>query len=218
LYQKRSIEKEHNFYFIQNSDEKRIDSGKFLIQNVIVIFENKNKDVKLIKFHKKYIKNEFGQRINYEFGAISQKATMRVSSKDSIELGILFSIIEKFKKEIFDHTILWPEDDEIIIKNIEFNKDYYRIRFEGINSITYSSLIGQFKLYNKKNPERLRVEYRVNPYISVNELKQLLETGFIALDFKKYIDDKVSEMQGYMISSHKRLHDLIYVFIDKKNN
>ena len=66
-------------------------------------------------------------------------------------------------------------EKDITISSIEFNKDYYNLRLDGVNCVTLDSLITQYKLYQKKN--KVREEFKAKIPFPFEVLKELLTQG-----------------------------------------
>ena len=62
--------------------------------------------------------------------------------------------------------------DGILVKTIEFNRDFSNLRLDGARCLTVDSLVEQFKVYQKKRG--LRVERKTKVNFSASDLVELL--------------------------------------------
>jgi len=102
----------------------------------------------------------------------THRATMHISSDYCMELPAFLTVANNFIYAIKLYTGLDVSLKDISISTIEFNKDYFNFRLDGPNCITLSSLIAQYKLYQKKNC--VREEYKVLVPMPFTILNQLL--------------------------------------------
>lgn len=114
----------------------------------------------------------------FEIGKVSKQATLRVSTKEvngtnyPFNMSSLTIIFQLFKEWVNKYANVDITMEDVIVKSIEFNKDYSNLKLEGVNCITLSNLIEQFKIYQKELS--LRVEHKITVPITANELIKLL--------------------------------------------
>lgn len=118
--------------------------------------------------------------INTEFsiGAKSKQATMRISTPKvngtdyPLNLSSITLAYFLFKELVLKHAGKEITTRDVEVRSIEFNKDYYNLKLEGINCITLENLIEQFKVYQKS--DKLRIEHKLKIPFKADELFSIL--------------------------------------------
>jgi hypothetical protein len=113
-------------------------------------------------------------KIRFGVGKGSKKATMCISTDYPFSFSGIGLIAACFKERVKMHCNIDISAEDIIINSIEFNKDYGNLKFEGLNSVTLSSCLADFKVYQKNN--RIRKEYRVKVPFSMDILLGILNS------------------------------------------
>lgn len=143
-------------------------------------------------------------------------ATMHVSSDYSIDLPALLTVVDNFVKQIkissgIDLTTL----DNISISSIEFNKDYSNFRLDGPNCITLTSLISQYKLYQKPN-NKVREEFKTITSIDFNVLRQLLLSTSQHADLMSQVSTQSEEITQIK-KDLRSIKELAFRIVAKEN-
>ncbi len=147
----------------------------------------------------------------------TKKATMRLSTSHCINISSLLVFIHYFIDEIKIHTNIEVSEEDVLISCIEFNRDYYNLRLDGVNCITLESLLSQYKLYQKKN--MVREEFKLKVPISFKILNEMLSHGNLYSSITHKIENQeekiksVIKNQGEII---QHLNRLTHYIIDKK--
>ncbi len=117
---------------------------------------------------------------DYEFGLIgvkflistSGRASFRISSDTPLNVSSISLAAAFFVHLIKEEHLAAPEPGGVIIKSIEFNKDYSNLRLDGVRSVTVDSLISQFKLYQKELS--MRIEHKTKVPFTVENIVDML--------------------------------------------
>ena len=114
---KKDINKRGIYYLVENKVYSIFD---FKFQNAIIV-------CKLPEIKEEFIiHNGFKGIVKYriKFCKNTSQATLRLSSPTCIDIGAISVFIQLFRLEIEKNTKYEPLLNEIIIRSIEFNKDY----------------------------------------------------------------------------------------------
>lgn len=111
---------------------------------------------------------------NYAFSICkgTKQATMRISSNYPINVSSITLIFALFKELVLKYSGVEITMDDVQVSSIEFNKDFINLKLEGVNCITLSNLIEQFKIYQKELS--LRIEHKIKVPMNANQLIKLL--------------------------------------------
>jgi len=200
---KKDINKRGIYYLVEN---KAYDIFDFKFQNAIMI-------CKLPEIKNDFIiHNGFKGIVKYriEFCKNTSQATLRLSSPTCIDIGAISIFIQLFKLEIEKNVGYTPLLEEIIIRSIEFNKDYTNLRLDGFNSLTVESFTAQYKIYQKSRS--VREEYKTKLPITATVLLELLNSGhnYASLSLKTdYLREEVIET--------KKLLSKILIYLRNKD-
>lgn len=127
------------------------------------------------------------------FGRTHQRVTGYFSSPDGMNLDTLVLAVEKFKHVVFSRTNVNPLDRSMLVKRVEFFKDYPNLRMSGISCITIESLYGNLeKIYQKKH--RVRSEIRVHN-TSLASVYMLLKGGVAVHDLEQTLRLLIKELE-----------------------
>lgn len=165
------------------------------------------------------VENSLNSLFRYRFiiGAKSKKASMRLSTKYPFNISSLGLAVEIFKKTIKEHLGLEISDKEIWISCIEFNKDYLNLRLEGINCITWDSLVAQFKLYQKK--KGVREEFKKKIKFNFDLLESMLRKGISTVEEMALLqrqDEKINLIFKNQNKMNNKL-EMIFRILQKDN-
>jgi len=156
-------------------------------------------------------------RYDFSIGKDSKQATMRVITDYPINISAIFSCFAYFSLFVNKYTGYTPKLEETTLSSIEFNQDYVNLRFDGVKCITLTSLLNQFKVYEKENC--VRVEYKTTIPIQAEAIASLLnnQTPYLSLI------GTVREIKQSQEKSNKninQIHGILSAILDKfnKNN
>jgi hypothetical protein len=163
---------------------------------------NKTIDSELIKFR-------FG------IGAKTKKATLHLSTDNPIEISSLniycLYLLELIRQNYNSPLFL----ENIIVRSIEFNKDYLNLRLDGLKSISFTSLCYQYKLYQKR--QGLRQEHKINLPIGIPEIFSMLQKGDYSLEVYSELNSLRKE-QKTLVDSNRKIWDFLFALSDKLNH
>lgn len=108
--------------------------------------------------------------VKLDYNITNNKCTLRVSTDYPLSVSAIVLIHEDIKQTLHLNINL----NEIVIKSIEFNKDFSNLKLEGVNCISLENLFTQFKLYQKKIG--LRVEHKTKIPFSPQNMVDMLST------------------------------------------
>lgn len=153
--------------------------------------------------------------INYEFdiGKESQKASVRISSDNPINISSIFACYSFFAYFVKEYTGFFPETKDVTVSSIEFNKDYSNFKLEGINCITLDRLLEQFKLYQKELA--IRAEYKLKVPIPFESIMSMLINAPLPLELINDISCLKND-QEKMKDSLKRIIELLTALLEKE--
>lgn len=98
--------------------------------------------------------------------------TLRLSSDYPLNVSsicLVYAYLKQFLGTISSDKITMKD---MLVKSIEFNKDYSNLKFEGVNCITLDGLCTQFKAYQKKIG--LRTEHKTKVPFHVETMVDML--------------------------------------------
>lgn len=120
---------------------------------------------------------EFGTiKLQLDIYPNTKNACMRVSTDYPFNISSLPLVAFIFKNFVEKYCDKPITEEQIIVKNIEFNQDFYGVKLEGIQAITFSGIISLFKIY-KKNRNSVRMEYKNKIPFNFDILKYYLIGG-----------------------------------------
>ncbi len=125
-------------------------------------------------------------KIDFGIGAKSKKATMYISSKQSISIPAILSFYNQFKLLIQKYANVTITPADVLVKTIELNKDLIGIRLDGLNCITVDFLVSQYKLYTKK--QGVREEFKLKVPVGFPVLISLLKNGSLSSEVIHRLD------------------------------
>jgi hypothetical protein len=102
----------------------------------------------------------------------TENVTMHISTDYCIDLPAVLVLVNDFIHLVKLYTNIEVRFDDVCISNIEFNKDFANLKLEGANCVTLTSLIAQYKIYQK--PGRVREELKMTVPITAPILNELL--------------------------------------------
>lgn len=108
--------------------------------------------------------------------------------------GFLLEILKNHSSDFLDLNSLW-------IKTIEFNRDYSNLRLDGLQCITITNLIQQFKVYQKKRG--MRVEHKTKVQIGVTDIIDLLVTNPNSSDIHVKLNDQMRGVERLTEQTNK---------------
>lgn len=94
------------------------------------------------------------------------KAVCRVSSDFPLNVSSISFVAGWFAEKVN------ADFNKVLVKTIEFNRDFSNLRLDGARCLTVDSLIEQFKVYQKRRG--LRVERKTKVNFSASDLVELL--------------------------------------------
>lgn len=159
-------------------------------------------------------------RDTYKFGlvdlefCISKKgnASLRLAcdwplnvSSISLVSGYFMELISKYSKDVLS-------TNNCYVRTIEFNKDYSNLRLDGVNSISVSNLVEEFKVYQKKRG--LRVEHKTKIPMVVTDVVDMLATNPRSLETDMKLNAQAQQLSR-LIDSTTRNTQMLYKMIDK---
>lgn len=97
--------------------------------------------------------------------SLSGRVSLRLSSDWPLNVSSL-CLVEAFLRRV---VLL---DAPVVVSSVEFNRDFSNLRFDGVRAVTLSSLVEQFKVYQKRRG--LRVERKALVPFSMENLVSLL--------------------------------------------
>jgi len=152
--------------------------------------------------------------VNYEFtiGAQSKQATLRVHTDHPLNVSSLCSCSALFLELIEKHTGLQPAQSCILIKTVEFNKDFQNLRLDGLSTITVEHMVEQFKLYQKEHG--LRLERKLKVPVEVDAIMAMLTNSAAASDIHQAIAE-LTKGQNVIIDSERRNYAMLLAFMKK---
>ena len=127
-----------------------------------------------------------GLNISWQTGMRSGKATCQISTKHSLNQDAFVVSVELFLKDLESILGFRPHANDLCVSTIEFNRDSYDVRLDGISSITFNSIIDTLKLYD--NGERLREEHKLKVPITLETLQRLLYGKAATVDLEYKVD------------------------------
>lgn len=136
-------------------------------------------------------------------GKYTQMATLHVSTDYPINVSAILFVANHFINELKTQMGCEVALDSITISSIEFNKDYINLKLEGANCLTLSSMIAQYKLYQKKRGAR--EEFKMKVPIGMPEIWQLLKRGQFQAENRVEIEQlnkriiKIDKQLSYII-------------------
>lgn len=152
-------------------------------------------------------------KFRMEIGAGGGMATMSVSTDYPFNATTLTILAHIFQEKLLRLCNFKPELDEIKIITQEANRDYFGYRIEK-NCWTVRNAIADFKLYNKKEKNCVREEYKIITPLPVTFMSDLLQQGITTGYYSKKIDNmdiEIEKLNKTMIN----IKDLIKRFLDK---
>ncbi|MDD4157665.1 MAG: hypothetical protein PHY08_13960, partial [Candidatus Cloacimonetes bacterium] len=161
--------------------------------------------------------NYKGQKINsvietpllkgrFGIGSKSKKASIHLATNNPINISSL-NILALYFLKLIEPNYNYPLNiDNIVIRSIEFNKDYINLRLDGLKSITFTSLCYQYKLYQKK--QGLRQEHKINLPINIPEIFSMLQGGNHNLEIYSELNSLKNE-QKILVDSNRRIQELL---------
>lgn len=152
--------------------------------------------------------------IHYEFeiGAESKQATLRVSTKHPLNICSICACYIFFSNLIKSYTDYNVSGKVVKISSIEFNKDYQNLRLDGIKCITLDSLIEQLKIYQKENA--VRTEYKLKVPIELEAILSILRDMPKMSDIRQELSEikKQEELHGSFL---RRVGDSLNAILNK---
>lgn len=136
-------------------------------------------------------------KYNFEIGSLSKKATLHLSAQVPINISSVSVYCNLFKLLVGKHTGLDIKEGDIWISTIEFQRDFKGLRWDGMNAITMTNLLSQFKIYNKE--QGLRKEHKVTSSITAETLLALLSSETKSIDMLNeisYIKERVRKVEN----------------------
>ena len=127
--------------------------------------------------------------LNFEFeiGKESKNANLKISTEYPLNFSSLCTCSLLFKLLVKEYSGIEINEKTVMIKCMEFNKDYINLRLDGMKCITLSSLITQYKIYQKKRG--LREELRLNVPIEFNHIFESLTSSSKAIEINNRLDN-----------------------------
>lgn len=204
---KRVIKESRGYYKLVDDSTHEDDIFSYNLHNIVLTysFDALTIDSKISETINAYL-----GKITFGIGAKSKKATMCISTDYPFSFASIGLLAIYFEQKIIEHCGIKISANKILIKSIEFNKDYKGLKLEGINSLTLTNCVANFKIYQKEN--RVRKEYRINEPISMNLLLGILGSN---LNNFNYIPEMV-DVKEKVESFDKKL-TYMFKFLKNKN-
>ena len=142
------------------------------------------------------------------------KATMNLSSENPLNISSISLASRLFIELLKHHTNERITAKNILVKTIEFNKDYSNLRLDGLRCVTVDSLVEQFKVYQKKLG--LRIEHKTKVHFNVENIVEMLTNNPNSLEQ----NIKLQHMQKQMnriTNSLKLTNELLFKITDRRN-
>ena len=170
---------------------------KWNFQNCILSYELPNYSGELID------KTFNLELVNYTFtiGKESKKATLRISTDYPLNISALCSCALLFSSLTERYSSYNPEQKDILVSSIEFNKDFTNLRLDGVNSITLTNLIEQFKIYQKESC--IRFEHKMTVPLKLEDVFSILS------QYNQPIKDDHKEIARLMINLSKLMKHIL---------
>jgi len=153
------------------------------------------------------------------FGRKRQRVTGYLSCPEGLDLNSLILVLETFRYVVAAYVGVFPSDDVLRVKMVEFLQDYQKTRLDGISCLTVESFLGSFeKLYNKS--DGVRSEVRVHPD-SVEAIYTLLKGGVTSYNVVQLAFltltrlDKLLEAVKYQNQGLQSIQHLIFEFLQR---
>ncbi|MFW5847102.1 MAG: hypothetical protein ACOCUU_03010 [Nanoarchaeota archaeon] len=197
------------YILVENNPHSSIFDWK--LHNVTLTYDLPNYSGKKIN---KTISSEL---ITFRFGigAKTKKATLHLSTDYPIEISSLniycIHFLELIKQNYQDKLSI----KNILIRSIEFNKDYFGLRLDGLKSISFTSLCYQYKIYQKK--QGLRQEHKINLHIGIPEIFSMLQKGDYSLEVYSELNSLRKE-QKILVDSNRKIQGFLFALLDKLNH
>ena len=134
------------------------------------------------------------------------KVTFRISTDYPLNVSSL-CLVEGFLRTLVDCG-------EVMVSTIEFNKDYSNLRLDGIKSISVSSLVGQFKLYQKRRG--MRVEHKTKIPFKAENIMDMLSQPPMSVDADVKLH-ALNKQVNQLLLNQKRHSDALMHLVDKVN-
>lgn len=151
-------------------------------------------------------------KFQFGIGKNTKKAHMHLATNYPIEISSLNIYCLYFLEMIKDYYNYSLDTSNIIVNSIEFNKDYLNLRIDGLNSITFTSLAYQYKIYQKK--QGLRQEHKINCPVGVPEIFSMLQSGNHTLDIYSELNNIKKNIE-LLIDNDRNLYRMFYSSLNK---
>ena len=141
------------------------------------------------------------------------RATFRVTSDYPLNvsaLSLAYGMLSVCLKKVSSDSV---STKDVLIRTIEFNKDYSNLRMDGIKCITVDSLCQQFKVYQKK--QGMRIEHKTKVPFTVENIIEMLQSNPHGLEhnlklssMKRLLDRQVVATQANTTMLYKLIENI----------
>ena len=182
-------------------EENTHSLNEWLYQNGVLVFESEEiggvMDVVRINPLSEFIKYRFKLTRN------TQKAIMHFSTDYPVNFSSIGLLVEIFIKLIEEEVKIKVDLEKVYFSTIEFNKDYNNLRLDGTKCISFTSLISQYKLYQKKTA--LREEVKITTQVDAKILMRLLKQGAVSSNLEVRLRDLESKIVNLLHNFDKNV-------------
>ena len=120
-------------------------------------------------------------------------ATLFVSSDWPLNVSSICIVFAYFRDMIYSYSEYIITLADVLVKAIEFNKDYSNLRLDDLRAITVDSLVEQFKIYQKKRG--LRIEHKSKIPMPVENIVDMLRNNPNTLEFNVKLQEQQKQIE-----------------------
>ena len=122
-------------------------------------------------------------KIRVQFGIERRKVTGRISCDSGMDVNAVTFALNRFFDLVKERT--GHDLDVVVLKTVEFNRDYLGIRLDGIKCYTRKGLFGAVERIYQKEQDVVRHEVKVSREMSMDEFVALIRGGVSAYDLQQ---------------------------------
>ena len=160
------------------------------------------------------VENNNNQHFNSQYGLINVDlkvnnhgiCTCRLSTDHPMNLSSI-SMVYAYLSVFFEQDIPLSK---IMVRTIEFNKDYPNLRLDGVNCISLDGLYSQFKLYQKK--ASLRAEHKTKVHFKADDMLNMLTKSNNHLELTTQMDEQITllrKLTGQTVMNTNKINALM---------
>ena len=122
-------------------------------------------------------------KVHVQFGIERRKITGRISCDSGMDMNAVVFALNRFFDLVKERT--GHDLDVVVVKTVEFNRDYLGIRLDGVKCYTRKGLFEAVERIYQKEDDVVRHEFKVSREMSVDEFTALIRGGVSNYDLQQ---------------------------------